>query len=103
MDRPITLTDALAILRAHRAELEARGIRHAALFGSLARGDAGPGSDIDILIDLEPGPPMGIYQYVGHKLFVSDFFDGRKVDVIALTNLRSEVRPSVEKDAIYAF
>ena len=32
MDRPLTLPEALAILRAHRAELEARGIRHAALF-----------------------------------------------------------------------
>ena len=103
MAAPLTLPEALEILRAHRAELEARGIRHAALFGSLARGEAGPQSDIDVLIDFVPGLRMGVYQYVGHKHFVSDFFDGREVDVIALKNLRPEVRSSVERDAVYAF
>ena len=103
MDRPLTLPEALAILRAHRAELEARGIRHAALFGSLARGEARPDSDIDVLIDFNPELRMGIYEYVGHQLFVSDFFDGRKVDVIASDSLRPEVRPNVEKDIVYAF
>ena len=103
MDRPLTLPDALAILRAHRAELEARGIRHAALFGSLARGEAGPDSDIDVLIDFVPGLRMGIYQYVGHQLFVSDMFDGPKINVVGLDSLRPEVRPSVEREAIHAF
>ena len=102
MDRPLTLPEALAILRAHRAELEARGIRHAALFGSLARGEAGPSSDIDVLIDFEPGLRMGVYQYVGHQQFVSAFFPP-PVDVIALRFLRPEILPSVEKDAVYAF
>jgi uncharacterized protein len=102
MDRPLTLPDALAILRAHRAELEARGIRHAALFGSLARGEAGPSSDIDVLIDFEPGLKLGVFQYAGHKDFVSAFFPV-PVDVVAKRFLRPEISPSVEKDAIYAF
>ena len=102
MDRPVTLTEALAILRAHRPELEARGIRHAALFGSLARGEAGPDSDIDILIDLEPTPRMTIYDYVGKKNIVEDCFPV-PVDVVALDWLRPEIRPNVERDAIYAF
>lgn len=103
MDRPLTLTDALAILRTHRTELEARGICHAALFGSLARGEARSDSDIDVLIDFVPGLRMGIYQYVGHQLFVSDMFDGPKIDVVGLNSLRPEIRPNVERDAIYAF
>lgn len=41
MDRDTVLNR----LRERRAELEARGVRHAALFGSLARGEAGPDSD----------------------------------------------------------
>ena len=100
---PLTLPEALAILRAHRAELEARGIRHAALFGSLARGEAGPNSDIDVLIDFAPGLKMGLYDYAGHRLFVSDCFGISEVDVVALENLRPEIRSNVEKDAIYAF
>lgn len=37
-------------LRERRAELQARGVRHAALFGSLARGDAGPVSDTPLAL-----------------------------------------------------
>ena len=45
----------IATLRAHREGLEHAGIAHAALFGSHARGEAGPESDIDILIEFQPG------------------------------------------------
>ena len=103
MDRPLTLPQALAILRAHRAELEARGIRHAALFGSLARGEAGPDSDVDVLIDFDPELKMGVYEYVGHQMFVSDMFAQQKIDVVGIDSLRPEILPNVERDAIYAF
>lgn len=39
----------IAALRAHEVELRAAGIRHLSLFGSVARGDAGAGSDVDLL------------------------------------------------------
>jgi predicted nucleotidyltransferase len=45
--------DASRILRRHRDDLRARGITHAALFGSVARSEVGPGSDLDILIELD--------------------------------------------------
>jgi len=44
----------IATLRAHEEELRRRGVRHAALFGSVARGEAISTSDIDILIELQP-------------------------------------------------
>ena len=47
----------IAILRAHRAELEQLGIRHAALFGSVARGTDGPSSDVDVAVLFEESPP----------------------------------------------
>jgi predicted nucleotidyltransferase len=43
----------IAALRAHQAELHRRGVRHAALFGSIARGEGKRTSDIDILIELD--------------------------------------------------
>jgi len=49
--------DILARLRENEAALKARGVSHAALFGSRARGDNRPDSDIDILIDLAPEAP----------------------------------------------
>jgi predicted nucleotidyltransferase len=47
----------IATLRAHQAELHRRGVRHAALFGSIARGAGEHTSDIDILIELDPRRP----------------------------------------------
>ena len=46
--------DILARLRANEEALRARGVTHAALFGSRARGDGRPGSDTDIMIDIDP-------------------------------------------------
>jgi predicted nucleotidyltransferase len=42
-------------LRASRSDLEARGIRRLALFGSFARGDGLTDSDVDVAVEIEPG------------------------------------------------
>lgn len=92
----------LARLRQNEPALRARGVRHAALFGSRARGDNQADSDTDILIDVDPAADMSIYDYVGLKRYVASLFDGR-VDVIDREGLKAAVRPRAESDAIYAF
>jgi uncharacterized protein len=72
------------------------------VFGSRARGDDRPDSDIDILIELEPDADIGVFGYVGIVHSIEDLFQVR-VDVADRTNLRSHVRPSAERDAIHAF
>ena len=71
----------IATLRAHRADLERMGVIHAALFGSVARGEAGPDSDIDIAVDLTDDAASGIYEYVGLKQEIGELFPG-PVDVV---------------------
>jgi uncharacterized protein len=92
----------IAVLRAHRAELHRRGVRHAALFGSIARGEGKRASDIDILIELDPQAPVGLFEYVGITQYLADLFPVR-VDVANRSSLKPLVRPSVERDALYAF
>jgi uncharacterized protein len=92
----------IATLRAHKRELRDRGVLHAALFGSLARGEEKASSDVDILIELETDAPIGLFEYVGIEQYLGDLFDGR-VDVANRTSLKAHVRPSAERDAIYAF
>ena len=92
----------IATLRAHEAELRHRGVRHAALFGSVARGEARPTSDTDIMIELEPQAPVGLFEYVGITQYLADLFPAR-VDVANWSSLKPLVRPSAERDAVYAF
>jgi predicted nucleotidyltransferase len=93
---------AIAILRKHREALQARGVRHAALFGSAARGTARRKSDIDILIDLDPSMRIGVFAYSGLKQYISDLFEGR-ADVADRNSLKPHVRGAAEIDATYAF
>lgn len=98
MDR----SNVLKVLRQHKAELEQQGVAHAALFGSLARGEAEAGSDIDILVDLDPEKPIGVFDYVGIKGYIEDLF-AEPVDVISGEGIKGRVRTAVLADAIYAF
>ncbi len=92
----------VAVLRENEAALRARGVAHAALFGSYARGDARPDSDIDIMIEIEPGAVRDIYSYVGLKDFIAELFTG-PVDVVNREFLKPYVRPAAETDSIHAF
>lgn len=92
----------IAKLRENEAELRARGVAHAALFGSHARGDNGPGSDIDILIEIAPEAPVGLWEYVDITQYLEDLFSS-SVDVANHNHLKPHVRPSAEREAVYAF
>jgi uncharacterized protein len=94
--------DIIAKLKEAEAALRARGIRRAAVFGSVARGDDRPDSDIDIMIEVDPEAHITVYDYVGLKEFVAGLFDGR-VDVVSRDGLKPYVRPAATADAIYAF
>jgi predicted nucleotidyltransferase len=75
------LDAAIATLRRYESALRARGIRHAAVFGSVARGENRPDSDLDILVEFEPQADGSIYEYMRLKDYIAGLFEGR-VDVI---------------------
>jgi uncharacterized protein len=92
----------LAKLRENEAFLRAHGVSHAALFGSRARGDARPDSDIDIMVEFDPGAHVTVFNYAGLKEYIAGLFDG-PVDVVSREGLKPYVRPAATTDAIYAF
>jgi predicted nucleotidyltransferase len=98
---PMTLEKALEILRANEAMLRARGVLHAAVFGSVARGDARDDSDVDVLVDLEDDKPSGIFEYVRLQIDMAEML-GRKVDLVERKALK-RIRDEVLKDKVDVF
>jgi len=94
--------DIIARLRENEAALRKRGVRHAALFGSCARGDERPDSDVDIMIEVDPAARIGVYEYVALKDYIAGLFDAR-VDVVRRDRLKPHIGPAAVGDAIYAF
>jgi hypothetical protein len=74
-------------LYAATSALRARGIRHAAVFGSIARGENRPDSDLDIVIEVDPEARMTVFDYVGLKEYVAGLFDG-PFDVVSREGLK---------------
>jgi predicted nucleotidyltransferase len=89
--------EVLSILRQHRADLDRFGVRSLRLFGSAARDEALPESDVDLLVDFKVRPTFS--KYMELQIFLEDLL-GAKVDLVTETGLRDRVRPYVEKDAI---
>jgi uncharacterized protein len=89
---------ALRILQEHAEELgRTFGIGTLALFGSVAGDEAGPESDVDVLVELADDPTFS--GYMGLKFRLQELF-GRQVDLVTLTGLRPCTRPYVEQDLI---
>jgi uncharacterized protein len=95
-------SEAIETLRKSQRALRERGVLHAALFGSMARGDNRVGSDIDIMVEIDPAARMTVFDYVGLKEYIAGLFDG-PVDVVNRDALKSHVRPAATADAVYAF
>ena len=73
------------------------GARNVRLFGSVSRDEAGPQSDVDILVDLEPG--RSLFDLGGLLMDLEDLL-GRKVDVVTEKGLHWYIRDKVLQEAV---
>jgi predicted nucleotidyltransferase len=72
----------------------ARGVR---VFGSVARGEASAGSDVDFLVEFEPG--RSLFDHAALLLDLEELL-GREVDVVTHRSLRSRIRERVLAEAV---
>ena len=102
---PITRSEPGAVvsrLRAEKAALRAEGVRHALLFGSFARGEAGPGSDIDLAIAFDPDRIPGLVGLASLARRLGALL-GRPVDIVVLPARREALRTAIAREAISVF
>jgi predicted nucleotidyltransferase len=92
---------AIERLRRHEAELKQLGVDHLFLFGSTARGDARPDSDVDLFFD-HPAGSLGLYQLMDVKQRVSEIL-GCKADVMTRRSLHRVLRAGIEASALQVF
>ena len=97
-----TLDTVLDTLRAHESELRRLGVSHAAVFGSVARGEAGADSDIDVLVELDEDRSLGIFEYARLKLYINELLAGGG-DVVNRRTLKPLLRDNILREAIHAF
>ena len=93
----MTRDEILRLLRQHREDLIRLGVKSLALFGSAARDEAGPESDVDLLVEFTREP--GYRGYMGLKFYLEDLL-GRRVDLVMNEALKPWARPAVEREAI---
>ena len=92
--------EVLAIVKAHQAKLQELGVKSLDLFGSVARDEARPDSDVDFLVEFSK--PIGLFGFSRIRLYLEDIL-GRPVDLGTLDALREHLREPVLEDAIRVF
>ncbi len=90
--------EVLAILKEHREELERLGVRSLSLFGSVARNEAGPGSDVDLLVEAKR--PMGLFGLLRIQNFVEQLLGGIEVDLIMKGAVLEELKDDILEDSV---
>lgn len=89
----------IAVLRQHAPALRQRfGASSVALFGSAARDELRPDSDIDILVEFDPPPTFDAY--FGAKDYLEAAL-GRPVDLVTPGGLKPRARQHVERDLVH--
>jgi uncharacterized protein len=91
--------EALALLGNHREELRGFGIKSLGIFGSVARDEAGPDSDVDLLVEF--AIPAGLFELIRLQRYLETLFR-RRVDLATPKGLRDQFRGRILRDTVYA-
>jgi len=95
----MTVDEVRSVLGRHHDALRALGVRSLRVFGSVARGEADAGSDVDLLVDL--APELDLFDFIDVKLYLEEAL-GAPVDLVEQRALRGAMRGRVLREAVDA-
>ena len=87
----------LSTLQEHLEDINQFGVKSLALFGSIARDEGTPDSDLDFLVEFEGSATLN--GYMGLKFFLEDLFN-KEVDLVTRRSLKPQIRENVINEAI---
>lgn len=90
---------AIKTIEGIRSELTQHGVSAIFLFGSVARGEAGPESDVDILVEFDR--PIGMFEFLDVKDLLENTFK-KKVDLVTSGALKKQLRSQIMNEAVRA-
>lgn len=97
-----TLDEMVTRLKAQTDELRGRGIEHLSIFGSIARGEDRPDSDVDIAVDIAPGRSFSLIRLEDTRLMLEGVL-GRRVDLGETISFRPMVRATYDQAHVRVF
>ena len=98
MDREQTIDH----LKMQEAELRRSGLEALYIFGSVARGENGPKSDIDLACDIDKNAKIGLFEFADIMIRLEEQLN-RKVDLVTLEAMRPRIRARAERDMVKVF
>jgi len=96
----IVKEDVIGVINDHRKEIRDLGVKRYGLFGSLVREESTEQSDIDILVEFEPGQKT-FDNFMQLAFFLEDLL-GREVDLVTAESLSPYIGPHILKEVEYA-
>lgn len=92
----------IAKLRAAESELKHAGVMHLSVIGSVARGEAGPDSDVDLIAEFDQNRHLTLLGAIGIENQIADLL-GVAVDLTQKSTLKPRVRQRAEREAVLVF
>ena len=94
-------TEVIKKLALFKDELKQFSVRDLYLFGSYAREEADEQSDLDILVEFEPGAQIGLFEFARLRRRLCELL-GREVDLVTRDAIRPEMKDQILREAVHA-
>ncbi len=98
LERPIRLEDVKQALATHKAQLKEQGVKTLSVFGSVARGNAGPDSDVDLLVEFDRS--VGLFHFIHVRDFLEQLLQGAQIDLVMRDAVYEELKEDIYGEAV---
>ena len=94
----LRLIDVKRALVANKTELKAQGVKSLAVFGSVSRGEAGPKSDVDLLVEFDRS--VGLFHFIHLRDLLKELLGGTEVDLVVREAIYEELKDDISEELV---